>query len=173
MTREEILMHKATYTSQGRMSSLPMLHCSLNFGRETWSYFIELSKVLHTRMTDMQTALTTITEEMLHVQLLCNTCNYLMNSIPCIFYAVPHCPPAIQSNLCIVLVGLPARGKTYIARKVSRYLRWIGLSTKGSNLSNIKFCDNLMLTFYNLQIKDSLCTNNCLPWCFCSHRVFT
>lgn len=51
--------------------------------------------------------------------------------------AVPHCPPAILSNLCIVLVGLPARGKTYIARKVSRFLRWIGLSTKGEHFSSI------------------------------------
>ena len=58
--------------------------------------------------------------------------NCLMHSCHIYFPAtVPHCPPAILSNLCIVLVGLPARGKTYIARKVSRYLRWIGLSTKG------------------------------------------
>ena len=30
----------------------------------------------------------------------------------------------------IALVGLPARGKTYIARKLSRYLNWIGINTK-------------------------------------------
>lgn len=54
----------------------------------------------------------------------------IMSIVPA---TVPHCPPAILSNLCIVLVGLPARGKTYIARKVSRYLRWIGLSTKGED----------------------------------------
>jgi len=30
----------------------------------------------------------------------------------------------------IVLVGLPARGKTYISKKLSRYLNWIGINTK-------------------------------------------
>ena len=32
----------------------------------------------------------------------------------------------------IVLVGLPARGKTYIARKLTRYLNWVGIDTKGN-----------------------------------------
>ena len=27
-------------------------------------------------------------------------------------------------------MGLPARGKTYISRKLSRYLNWIGLNTR-------------------------------------------
>lgn len=27
-------------------------------------------------------------------------------------------------------VGLPARGKTYISKKLSRYLNWIGINTK-------------------------------------------
>ena len=31
----------------------------------------------------------------------------------------------------IVMVGLPARGKTYIAKKLTRYLNWIGIDTKG------------------------------------------
>ena len=41
----------------------------------------------------------------------------------------------INSKICIALVGLPARGKTYIARKLSRYLRWIGLHTKGEKIA--------------------------------------
>lgn len=31
----------------------------------------------------------------------------------------------------IALVGLPARGKTYISHKLCRYLNWIGIKTKG------------------------------------------
>lgn len=30
----------------------------------------------------------------------------------------------------IALVGLPARGKTYISKKLNRYLNWIGVDTK-------------------------------------------
>ena len=33
----------------------------------------------------------------------------------------------------IVTVGLPARGKTYISKKLTRYLNWIGVPTKGIN----------------------------------------
>lgn len=33
-------------------------------------------------------------------------------------------------KLACVLVGLPARGKTYISQKVARYLRWLGIKTK-------------------------------------------
>ena len=31
----------------------------------------------------------------------------------------------------MVMVGLPARGKTYIAKKLTRYLNWIGIDTRG------------------------------------------
>lgn len=31
----------------------------------------------------------------------------------------------------IVMVGLPARGKTYMAKKLTRYLNWVGVDTKG------------------------------------------
>ena len=34
----------------------------------------------------------------------------------------------------IVMVGLPARGKTYIAKKLTRYLNWIGIKAKTFNV---------------------------------------
>ena len=34
----------------------------------------------------------------------------------------------------IVMVGLPARGKTYMAKKLTRYLNWIGIDTRGKSL---------------------------------------
>lgn len=37
----------------------------------------------------------------------------------------------------IVMVGLPARGKTYISKKLTRYLNWIGVPTKGDGFT---FC---------------------------------
>ncbi|MEQ2188028.1 6-phosphofructo-2-kinase/fructose-2,6-bisphosphatase 3, partial [Goodea atripinnis] len=36
-------------------------------------------------------------------------------------------PPTV-----IVMVGLPARGKTYVSKKLTRYLNWIGIPTKGT-----------------------------------------
>ncbi|KAJ7384490.1 6-phosphofructo-2-kinase/fructose-2,6-bisphosphatase 2 [Desmophyllum pertusum] len=36
------------------------------------------------------------------------------------------------------MVGLPARGKTYVARKLTRYLNWIGVNTKVFNLGEYR-----------------------------------
>lgn len=36
------------------------------------------------------------------------------------------------------MVGLPARGKTYISKKLTRYLNWIGMPTKGMLLTEIE-----------------------------------
>ncbi|KAK3876254.1 hypothetical protein Pcinc_018941 [Petrolisthes cinctipes] len=38
----------------------------------------------------------------------------------------------------IVMVGLPARGKTYMAKKLTRYLNWIGIKTKVFNLGEYR-----------------------------------
>jgi len=37
-----------------------------------------------------------------------------------------------------VLVGLPARGKTYIGQKISRYLRWLGVPTRIFNVGDYR-----------------------------------
>ena len=49
-------------------------------------------------------------------------------------------PPIKQQFLikCLVMVGLPARGKTYIARKLCRYLSWLGLRTQVFNVGNYR-----------------------------------
>uniref|UniRef100_A0A3Q2D3X6 6-phosphofructo-2-kinase/fructose-2,6-bisphosphatase 2 n=1 Tax=Cyprinodon variegatus TaxID=28743 RepID=A0A3Q2D3X6_CYPVA len=39
-----------------------------------------------------------------------------------------------NSPLMIVMIGLPARGKTYMSKKLTRYLNWIGVPTKVFNL---------------------------------------
>ena len=38
----------------------------------------------------------------------------------------------------IVMVGLPARGKTYIAQKLTRYLNWIGVNTRVFNAGDYR-----------------------------------
>ncbi|XP_038946271.1 6-phosphofructo-2-kinase/fructose-2,6-bisphosphatase 2 isoform X11 [Rattus norvegicus] len=48
-------------------------------------------------------------------------------------------PPAWASYMTnsptlIVMIGLPARGKTYVSKKLTRYLNWIGVPTKVFNL---------------------------------------
>ncbi|KAI9488129.1 6-phosphofructo-2-kinase-domain-containing protein [Zychaea mexicana] len=40
--------------------------------------------------------------------------------------------------IAIVLVGLPARGKTHVSRSLCRYLRWLGVSTKVFSVGNYR-----------------------------------
>uniref|UniRef100_A0A8C1F8E9 6-phosphofructo-2-kinase/fructose-2,6-biphosphatase 3 n=1 Tax=Cyprinus carpio carpio TaxID=630221 RepID=A0A8C1F8E9_CYPCA len=48
------------------------------------------------------------------------------------------CPHLANSPTVIVMVGLPARGKTYISRKLTRYLNWIGIPTKVFNVGEYR-----------------------------------
>ncbi len=41
-------------------------------------------------------------------------------------------------RIALVMVGLPARGKTYIARKVARYLTWLGHRARVFNVGNYR-----------------------------------
>ncbi len=41
-------------------------------------------------------------------------------------------------RLALVMVGLPARGKTHMARRVERYLRWLGYKTRVFNVGNYR-----------------------------------
>jgi 6-phosphofructo-2-kinase len=43
-----------------------------------------------------------------------------------------------EEKLIIVMVGLPARGKSYIARKVCRYLNWLQYPTKVFNVGEMR-----------------------------------
>ncbi|KAM8831029.1 6-phosphofructo-2-kinase/fructose-2,6-bisphosphatase 1 [Synchiropus picturatus] len=47
-------------------------------------------------------------------------------------------PQLCNSPTMIVMVGLPARGKTYISKKLTRYLNWIGVSTKMFNVGQYR-----------------------------------
>lgn len=44
----------------------------------------------------------------------------------------------LERRLALVMVGLPARGKTFTARKVARYLKWLGYATRWFNVGNYR-----------------------------------
>lgn len=44
----------------------------------------------------------------------------------------------VKTPTVICMVGLPARGKTYISRKLARYLHWIGVKTKVFNVGEYR-----------------------------------
>ncbi len=47
--------------------------------------------------------------------------------------------PLLSSKpLVLVMVGLPARGKTFIARKLARYLGWLGVEARVFNVGNYR-----------------------------------
>ena len=57
------------------------------------------------------------------------------------FYILALCPDIANVAIApcvIVMVGLPARGKTYIAKKLTRYLNWIGIDTRGEHWFHAK-----------------------------------
>nr|GEV28287.1 6-phosphofructo-2-kinase/fructose-2,6-bisphosphatase-like isoform X1 [Tanacetum cinerariifolium] len=59
--------------------------------------------------------------------------------------------PKEDMHLAIVLVGLPARGKTFTAAKLTRYLRWLGHDTKHFNVGKyrrLKHGANLTADFF-------------------------
>ena len=45
---------------------------------------------------------------------------------------------ATSSRLCIVLVGLPARGKSFLSRKLSQFLNWRGCEVKVFNVGSYR-----------------------------------
>ncbi|XP_053169891.1 6-phosphofructo-2-kinase/fructose-2,6-bisphosphatase 3 isoform X3 [Scomber japonicus] len=47
-------------------------------------------------------------------------------------------PHFANAPTVIVMVGLPARGKTYMSKKLTRYLNWIGMPTKVFNVGEYR-----------------------------------
>uniref|UniRef100_A0AAQ4NZZ1 6-phosphofructo-2-kinase/fructose-2,6-biphosphatase 4a n=1 Tax=Gasterosteus aculeatus aculeatus TaxID=481459 RepID=A0AAQ4NZZ1_GASAC len=55
-----------------------------------------------------------------------------LSSPPLIAVCMTNCPTLI------VTVGLPARGKTYISKKLTRYLNWIGVQCASAALNDVR-----------------------------------
>ncbi len=49
-----------------------------------------------------------------------------------------YSPNLRSERLVFVMCGLPARGKSYIARKISRYLNWLGVPTRVFNVGSYR-----------------------------------
>ncbi|KAK4163045.1 6-phosphofructo-2-kinase-domain-containing protein [Cladorrhinum sp. PSN259] len=43
-----------------------------------------------------------------------------------------------DTHICVVMVGLPARGKSYIAQKAQRYLKWLSIPAATFNVGNYR-----------------------------------
>ncbi|MCJ1309042.1 Fructose-2,6-bisphosphatase [Agyrium rufum] len=56
-----------------------------------------------------------------------------------------------DTRICVVMVGLPARGKSFIAQKVVRYLAWLSVSAKSFNVGSYRRADTPQPTadFFN------------------------
>jgi len=46
-----------------------------------------------------------------------------------------------NTRICVVMVGLPARGKSYIAQKAQRYLAWLSIPAATFNVGNYRRTD--------------------------------
>jgi hypothetical protein len=44
----------------------------------------------------------------------------------------------LEKKLALVMVGLPARGKSFTARKIERYMTWLGYRTRAFNLGEYR-----------------------------------
>jgi 6-phosphofructo-2-kinase/fructose-2,6-biphosphatase 2 len=45
---------------------------------------------------------------------------------------------AEDTRICVVMVGLPARGKSYIAQRAQRYLQWLSIPAQTFNVGNYR-----------------------------------
>eukprot|EP00904_Undaria_pinnatifida_P009679 jgi/Undpi1/5841/HiC_scaffold_2.g01115.m1 len=64
-------------------------------------------------------------------------------------------------KLLVIMVGMPGTGKTYISRKVARYLRWINYRTRAFSLAryrNARCGTGLKCDFYDTTDADSAAT---------------
>uniref|UniRef100_A0A8B9R7Q8 6-phosphofructo-2-kinase/fructose-2,6-bisphosphatase 2 n=1 Tax=Astyanax mexicanus TaxID=7994 RepID=A0A8B9R7Q8_ASTMX len=67
-----------------------------------------------------------------------NYYNYNCMFVSHVFVSAAWASHMTNSSTLIVMIGLPARGKTYMSKKLTRYLNWIGVPTKVFNLGEYR-----------------------------------
>lgn len=55
-----------------------------------------------------------------------------------------------QEKIVIPMVGLPARGKSYFSKKITRFLHWLGYSCKIFNVGNYRRQKIGKINFFSL-----------------------
>lgn len=93
--------------------------------------------------------------------LLPSACDWSLFSL---LFFIPVC--MTNCPTLIVTVGLPARGKTYISKKLTRYLNWIGVPTRGATRLKIS-----SLASVNSEWISVCCAEEVNPLCFCLFRI--
>lgn len=72
-------------------------------------------------------------------------------------YSVSHVE---NLRVCVVMVGLPARGKSLIAQKIVRYLSWLSIKSKCFNIGNFRRAllsvEKLDATFFDPYNKEAV-----------------
>lgn len=70
------------------------------------------------------------------------------------------------NQLLFLQVGLPARGKTFTAAKLTRYLRWLGHETKHFNVGKVAdiFDMTLLYTLQSFTMLKYLCYESDMPF---------
>lgn len=67
-----------------------------------------------------------------------------------------------SQKVAICMVGLPARGKTYISRRLNRYLSWLGYNSRVFNVGHYRRqlwgteCDSHFFDPKNEQVSEGL-----------------
>ncbi len=71
-----------------------------------------------------------------------------------------------RRKLLLVMVGLPARGKSFIAHRLTNYLTWYGLRTRVFNVGAYRRAvgGNEDAEFFDASNKDALATREHLAW---------
>lgn len=67
-------------------------------------------------------------------------------------------------KIAVVMVGLPATGKTFTARNLTRYLRWLGVKTKNFGVATYRtrlIGPNLNSDFFDPRTRNSRVVVGC------------
>ncbi|XP_062318006.1 6-phosphofructo-2-kinase/fructose-2,6-bisphosphatase 4a isoform X2 [Osmerus eperlanus] len=95
----------------------------------SWLRHVSLS-VIHPLSSDAQASSVSIAEHWKQMMRGCSRSKNTQNLDRTV--CMTNCPTLI------VTVGLPARGKTYISKKLTRYLNWIGVPTREFNVGQYR-----------------------------------